>query len=1567
MGPVINVKAAETINFADSHRDAAKIISSLSVQDLHTKAVIRIYSTPEFFFPFKEDLTPGPQTSLVVPINLTLNDAFFRKEVVENKDAVINIELISMTQPQTILCSKQIPVKLQPYLFWNRSVPALACFMQPNSPLVVRVMKRAGEIANAAGGIMAGYLKGRDLVMKQAEWIFRALQEESIHYYLPAPGWEIVGQKIRIPEMILNQDCKQGTCLDLALLYASCLEAASLHPLLFLIRGHAFTGVWLDENAALPRAVSNDFYLIKRQLAGEYDEAAMTIHPLDGAIVPVECTLACDYAGSTSFLSSHAVGLNNLQKSTFECAVDIARCRQSGYLPAFTYAKDPLCEPELMKPAAVGMNKYERMLRQAMDLSVRNRMLSMPDGNSFVMSSAAFFSGALKDEELFNAYRETEKRELHLLALFDADKASRRSVGYGCVYLTVDRVRWIPKNEKTPVCSPLYLCPCKIYRNTVGKIVFRPEAEKTRLNPVLRERLRQDYAMDLSSCLEMPGKYYERERALLCAMLTSHDGWCLEDNVMSVDVFQLPNESIYRRLRSEKVLQHPVVNGILKGSMSWSNQLQTEKRDIEAKLLAFAADSSQRKAIKTVAEKRAQILFGPAGNGKSQTIANLIVEQMAAGKHVLFVAEKPSAQQVVAEKLEELSLDPFCLWLKNTNLRFSDLQKKIERTLRIVLEEQGAARAPESFDDSAAMERLSAYYRCLYGADGGGSLADVLRQEDVTKAASAALAWNGGDELLQQGADSLAGDYARACVSIGRQGLSMLPWMKGFAKEEYRENRDCVDRCVFLADRYADVAASAFRTLGMPYRADNGDELMRWMQKLTQCPVIGKSIAYLPSEAEQHRQQQLMTVIATAPPNSKKYSDAFEELFEKKSHQNYTDDPGPFRAEAVRPQINPRPYNREEKQLIEDARRFESYQQQLLSLAEGCTEEEKRALLRLSYRIARDEGGGVLATIHDLQKAYAEYQSALSQAAGKTQLFDAPHAAPPVNQVELLKFWQSLSDEQMRTYAEAREKLELAGLASLVRQIDRLLVNEGYTAEQIHEDFRACCDNYQQSARKEKLRTRLPEANRLCKALGDPLREEQAERRTYRDAVYQMILASMPTLAEGVEGDPALGSLQRIIRKRESGMNPRALFMQAGSAMMRLFPCMIADPATVAEWLPEEMAPFDLVVFDESSQLPTYKALVPLSMADRCLITGDEKQLLPSAFFRRNEEDEFGGYTAQEAFLEDAIASSLPQNLLRVHYRSKSEDLISFSNERYYGNRLFSIPSPEISQRGVRCVTVENAVYDRGGSRTNALEAEAVCREVRKLEESLPDPDEESIGVITFNLEQARLIRSLLEKADAAALSTARVLSDRVDVVNLEACQGREWDYVFLSTTFAPDQNGTLSMNFGPMNRAAAGNRLNVMITRARKQNTVVTSLKASQFSGELSAGMSDLRDYIAFARGERNSAAQAEKRAERQKDILCAVADALRQRGYSVQIGIGSSRCQVDLGIVSKDGRRYLLGIRLDNEDDAISIRDWEITFPEALQARGWTLYRLYTLNWYQDAEGEMRKIEALLAGIRD
>ena len=456
-----------------------------------------------------------------------------------------------------------------------------------------------------------------------------------------------------------------------------------------------------------------------------------------------------------------------------------------------------------------------------------------------------------------------------------------------------------------------------------------------------------------------------------------------------------------------------------------------------------------------------------------------------------------------------------------------------------------------------------------------------------------------------------------------------------------------------------------------------------------------------------------------------------------------------------------------------------------------------------------------------------------------------------------------------------------------------------------------------------------------------------------------------------------MGILKREVGKRRRHMSVRQLLRRIPNLLPRLKPCLLMSPMSVAQYLEANYPPFDVVVFDEASQIPVWDAIGAIARGRQAVIVGDPKQLPPTNFFQRSEDDEEegGADTVEdlESILDDCIAAQIPCLPLDWHYRSRHESLITFSNYHYYQNRLLTFPSSSRQGLGVSWRHVPNGVYDKGKTRTNRIEADAVVDEVLHRLRS-PDLVKYSIGVVTFSQAQQTLIEDLLDmaRAEDPELDTyfGEDKEERVFIKNLENVQGDERDVILFSICYGPDSLGRVSMNFGPMNREGGERRLNVAITRARREVMVFSTLKADQIdlARSRARGVRDLKGFLEYA--DRGPAAIAEAiqpgpDADFDSPFEEAVHDALVQRGWEVHKQVGCARYRIDLAVVDPEAPgRYVLGIECDgaNYHRAKTARDRDKLRAAVLRDLGWTLTRVWSTDWWTDPEREVRKLEEAL-----
>jgi very-short-patch-repair endonuclease len=478
-----------------------------------------------------------------------------------------------------------------------------------------------------------------------------------------------------------------------------------------------------------------------------------------------------------------------------------------------------------------------------------------------------------------------------------------------------------------------------------------------------------------------------------------------------------------------------------------------------------------------------------------------------------------------------------------------------------------------------------------------------------------------------------------------------------------------------------------------------------------------------------------------------------------------------------------------------------------------------------------------------------------------------------------------------------------------------------------------------------------------------------------RDWIRAKLGAKAPT-ADSVAVNSEWGTLRHELTKKKRHLPLRELLARIPRVVTTLTPCLLMSPLSIAQYLAVSSATFDLVVFDEASQITVWDAIGAIARAKQVVMVGDPKQLPPTNFFNRADDEEGSSEEVpddQESILDECIGASLPSVQLSWHYRSRHESLIAFSNRRYYEGRLVTFPSPVTDDRAVSFHYVKG-VYEKGGARTNPGEARAVVQDIVKRLRSVDfSRTGYSIGVVTFNGEQQKLIEDLLdqERRNDPALESyfGQDRLEPVFVKNLESVQGDERDIMYFSVTYGPDLTGKVSMNFGPMNRDGGERRLNVAITRARRELRVFSTLHPEQIdlSRTQSTGVSELKHFLEFAeRGPRAfSELVTRSTGACESPFEQYVAAALEARGWTVHTQVGASDFRIDLGVVHPDAPGiYIAGIECDGATyhRSATARDRDKLREQVLRDLGWTILRIWSTDWWIDQDTTLNRLDAQL-----
>ena len=462
------------------------------------------------------------------------------------------------------------------------------------------------------------------------------------------------------------------------------------------------------------------------------------------------------------------------------------------------------------------------------------------------------------------------------------------------------------------------------------------------------------------------------------------------------------------------------------------------------------------------------------------------------------------------------------------------------------------------------------------------------------------------------------------------------------------------------------------------------------------------------------------------------------------------------------------------------------------------------------------------------------------------------------------------------------------------------------------------------------------------------------------------------------QGGGQLAVLRRQFEMRRRHLPIRQLFERAGNPIQAIKPVFMMSPISIATYISPNSIKFDLVVFDEASQVKPVDALGAVMRSSQVVVVGDSQQLPPTPFFdtagqvEETSEDELTSDI--ESILGLFTAQNAPTRMLRWHYRSHHDSLIAVSNQEFYGGGLVLFPSPDTSRQdtGLFYHHLPEAVYGRGTTSTNPLEAQAVARAVMEHARTKP---ELSLGVAAFSMAQTREVFDQLDALRDSDPSNEDFFASHPDepffVKNLETVQGDERDVILVSIGYGRADDGRIDLNFGPLNRQGGERRLNVLITRARRRCEVFTNMTEDDIdlNRTNSQGVRALRAFLAFANKGVLETAEYESNPEKHNEPINRfqklLADNILNKGYMVAESPGWGTGTVDLAVSAPDHPgRYILGIECDGPSyaSARSARDRDRLRPQVLDGLGWRLHRAWSPEWAINPEREMERVMAAI-----
>jgi very-short-patch-repair endonuclease/KaiC/GvpD/RAD55 family RecA-like ATPase len=566
--------------------------------------------------------------------------------------------------------------------------------------------------------------------------------------------------------------------------------------------------------------------------------------------------------------------------------------------------------------------------------------------------------------------------------------------------------------------------------------------------------------------------------------------------------------------------------------------------------------------------------------------------------------------------------------------------------------------------------------------------------------------------------------------------------------------------------------------------------------------------------------------------------------------------------------------------------------------------------------------------------------------------------------------------EEWVDYKSSKNKCVNIGLSNYIHQIELLKIAPNQIVKVFEKQFyRKWLDEFLpefptvQSFRGKNHEQTIEKFVRL-----DQLQQEIAQSR-----VKERVLANFPNWDSFTSSSNELGILKREINKKRRIMPIRKLFKEIPNLLMTIKPCLMMSPLSVSLFLESEHYNFDLVIFDEASQVRTEDAIGAIFRGQQVIIVGDSKQLPPTNFFSAGtsdgnfdyddeDEDYYDDSDAFESVLDESV-SVLSERTLRWHYRSRHEHLIAFSNAKIYDQSLITFPAVIENDHdiGVDFVYVPDGIYDRGGTRTNQKEAARVAELVFEHFTKTPD---RSLGVVTFSLAQSNAIDAALRKLRMEDNTFEEFFNENIEeyffIKNLESVQGDERDTIIISVGYAKNHNGVLSMNFGPLNRSGGYRRLNVVITRAKYNVKLVSSIQSADIllDNTENEGVRLLRSYLEFAQ---QGPSSLQNEIKYGNDITLespfeeSVYNFLINNGYDVVTQVGCSGYRIDMGVKHPDiPGRFVLALECDGASyhSARTARERDRLRQMVLEDIGWKFHRIWSTDWIKDPHNEGIKL---------
>lgn len=1475
---------------------------------------------------------------------------------------------VRVTACEEIVFQQDFELTLMPFDQWQglSILPqTLVSFVTPNHPSISNLIVQAAAVLKDLTGSSCFHAYMTDNVndvRMQLAAIYAAIHEQGIIYRSLPASFEEVGQRVSLPNQVLTS--KLGNCIELTLLFATALEAVGINSGIVLQKGHAYLCVWLVDDSC-PYSICDDPSYIEKKCSRGIDE-----------MLVLETTMTTHE--NTSFESAVLAASQHLaDHSKFEMMLDVKRCRLERFLPLplrvdadgqwnieTNGVEHDQCLVDVqqhdrydlshLRESKQELSKFDIWERKLLDFSLRNSLLNLylrrkaiqfisfdvdkiedhlQDGEEYVIEARPEVELKIESDERLtrsklleplhelissdiehhrlHSYQTEQETQQVLKNIYRAARNAIEETGANSLFLTIGALRWYetPLSE-TPRFAPILLLPVEmIYKK--GKYYIRTREEDITLNITLIEFLRQNYDIRIDSLNQLPADDHGVDVSLIFAILRDalkdQKRWDVEEECL-LGTFSFSKFLMWYDVHNnrDRLKENDIVRSLVENRLTWSPQPLTTQL-MEADQTMAPADLAL--PVDVDSSQMSAIIEGGKGNsfilyGPPGTGKSQTITNLIA--NALYQGKRVL---FVAEKMAALSVVQSRLAKIGLDPFCLELHSN-KATKRHVLEQ----------------------------LDKALKVAHIMSPADFSTTA---------DKIFEK-RKALIG-YMNALHTVDpADGLSLHDCIVRY------EAIDGHELTPYEHDRSIDAFMSEEGISGVEeLMGDKLDAIIRLVGQPSAHPLLGLRL-------------NLNMIISTDETISK-IDHARQTLLDAIGHYDSLKTAKDLRTTLLRDN-DARIFDLDARQLYDEWRsiRIKWFLPKFFA---------KRSFIARLRQYNHYVTEADIDTLLDNLMTYSQMHRQISEVRTVTESYDliaAPQPdaddIPSTDQLtaaaQRLACWidhASLMHDWLH-WSDYRDELIGKGLTSVVKALER---NQTPPAE--------LRSSFLKALFRHKCETKIKASATLVAFEGmmfDELVKEykkltqQFQILTQKE-LYAKLAAKVPRVTDNIDNSSEIGLLNRNVSNGGRGLSLRELFEQIPTLLPRLCPCMLMSPMSVAQYLDLSQEKFDLVVFDEASQMPTSEAVGAIARGKSLIVVGDPKQMPPTSFFSStNVDEDEAALDDMESILEDCRTLDVPSLQLNWHYRSRHESLIAFSNNEYYDSSLITFPSADDQHTKVQHIPVEG-FYDKGGRRSNRAEAEAIVSEItRRLRD--PQLAKQSIGVIAFSVVQQSLIEDLLQDvmdADKMLRETADGMYEPIFVKNLENVQGDERDVILFSIGYGPDKEGKVSMNFGPLNNAGGERRLNVAVSRARQEMLVFSTLKASQIDLRRSKarGVEGLKHFLEYAESQTLATSSGTNTVHKDSRIAEQIAQALSEKGYKVKTGIGRSQFKVDIAVC--DGTStdvYKLGILLDGEGyrDTQTTRDREIVQPSVLTSLRWNVMRVWSVDWFNNRQRVLSRI---------